>query len=159
MNRYFQTHHKIDVALLIGAVAVAPLVYGGVWLAQDARLPSEAALVIGTVFASGLVWAALAITRVAKVRPARGARISSDLDAPYDLAVVDTAGVCPRGLKVGDRIAVNEAGGPSVSLCRVAIAALNSAGIGSTEISEASANCVCPLEDQRVTFAVAAPAV
>jgi|GEM_PF-4951623 hypothetical protein len=34
MNRYFLTHRKIDVALLIGAVAVAPLVYGGVWLAQ-----------------------------------------------------------------------------------------------------------------------------
>jgi hypothetical protein len=154
MNRYFLTHRKIDIALLIGALAVAPLVYGGVWLAPDARLPSEAALAIGTVFASGLVWAVLAVSRVAKVRPARDARISSTLDRPFDLAVVAAAGVCPRGLKVGDRIAVDEAGGPSVSLCRVAIAAIDRA-----EISEASASCVCPLEDQRLTFAVSAVAL
>jgi hypothetical protein len=111
-------------------------------------------LVIGPVFASGLVWAALAITKVAKVIPARGARISSALDTPFDLDIVASAGVCPRGLKVGDRIAVDEAGGLSVSLCRVAIAAIDRVGT-----SEASANCVCPLEDQRMTFAIAAIAL
>ncbi len=128
MNRYFLTHRKIDVALLIGAVAVAPLVYGGVWLGP--------------------------ITKVAKVIPARGARISSALDTPFDLDIVASAGVCPRGLKVGDRIAVDEAGGLSVSLCRVAIAAIDRVGT-----SKASANCVCPLEDQRMTFAIAAIAL
>ena len=93
MNRYFLTHRKIDVALLIGAVAVAPLVYGGVWLAQDARLPSEAAMALGAVFVSGLVWAALAVARVGGITPRRGARIALDLDAPDDLDVVAATGV------------------------------------------------------------------
>ena len=99
------------------------------------------------------LWRRLAgpITKVAKVIPARGARISSALDTPFDLDIVASAGVCPRGLKVGDRIAVDEAGGLSVSLCRVAIAAIDRVGT-----SKASANCVCPLEDQRMTFAIAA---
>jgi len=156
MNRYLLTHRKIDVALLIGAVAAAPLVYGGVWLAQDARLQPEAARALGAVFASGLIWAALAVARVGGITPGRGARIASDLDAPYDLAVVGAAGVCPRGLKVGDQIAVGKDGSPSVPLCQVAIAALDRAEIGGAGLSAARASCVCPLEEQRVTFAVAA---
>jgi hypothetical protein len=156
MNRYFLTHRKIDVALLIGAVAVAPLVYGGVWLAQDAKLASEAAMALGAVFAAGLVWAALALARLGGITPRRDARIASDLDSPYDLAVVGAAGVCPRGLKLGDRIAVGEDGSPSVPLCQVAMAALDRAEIGGAGLSEARANCVCPLEEQRVTFAVSA---
>lgn len=158
MNRYFLTHRKIDVALLIGTVVVAPLVYGGVWLAQDARLPNEAAMVVGAVFVSGLVWAALAIARLGDITPGRSARITSDLDAPFDLDVVAAAGVCPRGLAVGDRIAVDEDGSPSVPLCQVAVAAIGRAGMGGAGVSEARTSCVCPLEQQRVTFAVAAAA-
>lgn len=158
MNRYFLTHRKIDLALLIGAVAIAPLVYGGVWLATDIKLSSEAAMALGAVFASGLAWAALALARVGGIMPRRGAQIASDLDAPYDLVVVGASGVCPRGLKVGDRIAVGEDGSPSVPLCRAAISALDRSEIGGPGLSEARANCECPLEEQRVTFEVAASA-
>ena len=119
MNRYFLTHRKFAVALLIGAVALA---------------------------------------RVGGITPRRGAQITSDLDSPYDLDVVAAAGVCPRGLAVGDRIAVDQDGSPSVALCRVAVTAIGRAGMGGAGVSESRASCVCPLEEQRVTFAVAAAA-
>ena len=153
------------------ALALPSTIVGALFILGDG-VPGQAIVVIGGAYAMAVVWtgvgriyagqeARLGKAQMAVAQPRlRFASASPGLDlaytvplvtAPRSVRVVGEVGVCPRGLKLGDTIAVDSKGALSSPLCRVAAGALGPVLSGGGD--ESLVSCVCPMAGRHLTFA------
>ena len=132
-------------------------------------LPAQALAVMFGAYAMGLVWAALGMTLAEEgagtdyaTASARSAEPGLELlytvpvpPIPCTVAVMSAVGVCPRGMKVGDRLDVAFDGRLSSPLCRTAGYALGPLlmKVSEGENGDTQTCCQCPLAGRQLTFA------
>lgn len=168
----------LDIAILTAAAVGVPIALLGILYLGRVQLPSEALIVLLGVYVAGLTWMALHLSlfsQEAQRRPAPAPQRmrqamaalaeSLGLELVYgvppppsalSIAVVDSVGRCPLGLKVGDTLQVDAEGRLSSALCSSAVAALfpEMASPSGTPGADDRATCRCPLMAGGITFLV-----
>lgn len=156
-----------DFGFPLAMVMAFPLIIVGAWLILGDRLPTEALTVMIGVGAMGLVWAITSIDfgRREEAWAAMRAVVAQEpmlapllelptLGEPRMVTVIGGVGICPRGLKIADRLDIDADGKMNAPLCRTAVEALGSLmkeDIG-TEGKDRLISCVCPLAGRHLTF-------
>ena len=137
--RQTQSKRSSDFGFPLATVMFFPLIIVGAWLILGDRLPIEALTVMIGVGAMGLVWAIASIDfgRREEARAAMRVVVAQEpmlapllevpaLGEPRMVTIIGGVGICPRGLKVADRLDIDADGKLSAPLCRTAVEALSS---------------------------------
>jgi uncharacterized repeat protein (TIGR04076 family) len=164
------TKKMFDPAFPLATAIGIPVVIIALWLALRNQLPMQALAVMVGAYVMGLVWAFMSIIQRGREARARHLAVASPegvpglelIDSvpvppmPRTVTVIGAVGVCPRGLKIGDRLDVNTEGRSSSPLCRAAVDALRPLLIDDYTgyDPEAQVRCVCPLVGRHLTFVV-----
>lgn len=168
----------LDIAVLMAAGVAVPIALLAILYLGRVRPPSEALVVMLGVYVAGLAWLALHLSlfsqetqrqpseaqpRMRQTMLALAESLGLELvygvsppPSALSIAVVDSVGRCPLGLKVGDTLQVDAEGRLSSALCASAVAALFPvmASPSGTPGADARATCRCPLMAGGVTFLV-----
>ena len=156
-----------DFGFPLAVVTALLLIIVGAWLVLGDQLPAKALVVMIGAGAMGLVWAIAGIDfgRREEARAAVRAAVAQEpmlaslleVPAPGEprmVTVIGGVGICPRGLKVADRLDIDVDGKLSAPLCRTAVESISSLmkeGV-ETEGKDKHVSCVCPLAGRHLTF-------